>query len=72
LDLLTDAPPPERYDLIYTLMTLHHVADTNRLLRAFHDLLRPGGWLGIADLDRKMVRFMVPVSPAIPASTGRR
>ncbi len=53
LDLLTDPPPAERYDLIYTLMTLHHVADVDRLLRAFHDLLRPGGWLGIADLDRE-------------------
>lgn len=60
LDLLTDAPPPERYDLIYTLMTLHHVADTNRLLRAFHDLLRPGGWLGIADLDREDGSFHGP------------
>lgn len=53
LDPLTDPPPAERYDLIYTLMTLHHVADVDRLLRAFHDLLRPGGWLGIADLDRE-------------------
>ena len=51
LDLLTDPPPAERYDSIYTLMTLHHVADTGRLLRAWHDLLRPGGWLAIADLD---------------------
>jgi len=53
LDLMTDSPPAERYDLIYTLMTLHHVADADRLLRIFHDLLRPGGWLGIADLDEE-------------------
>ncbi|MDZ7622522.1 MAG: class I SAM-dependent methyltransferase [Candidatus Competibacteraceae bacterium] len=53
LDLTTDPPPAERYDLIYTLMTLHHVPDTTRLLRDFHTLLRPGGWLGIADLDRE-------------------
>ena len=53
LDLTIDPPPTERYDLIYTLMTLHHVPDTVRLLRDFHTLLRPGGWLGIADLDQE-------------------
>lgn len=51
LDLSTDALPSARYDLIYTLLTLHHVADIEQLLRAFHDLLRPGGCLAIADLD---------------------
>jgi 2-polyprenyl-3-methyl-5-hydroxy-6-metoxy-1,4-benzoquinol methylase len=60
LDLLTDLLPAERYDLVYTLMTLHHVADVDRLLRAFHDLLRPGGWLGIADLDREDGSFHGP------------
>ena len=54
LDLMTDPPPAERYDLIYTLMTLHHVTDTHRLLKVFHGLLRPGGWLGIADLDQEL------------------
>jgi ubiquinone/menaquinone biosynthesis C-methylase UbiE len=53
LDPTTDPPPAERYDLIYTLMTLHHVPDTTRLLRDFYTLLRPGGWLGIADLDQE-------------------
>jgi len=60
LDLLTDPPPAERYDLIYTLMTLHHVADVGRLLRIFHDLLRPGGWLAIADLDQEDGSFHGP------------
>lgn len=60
LDLLTDPLPAERYDLIYTLMTLHHVADVDRLLRAFHDLLRPGGWLAIADLDQEDGSFHGP------------
>ena len=60
LDLLTDPLPAERYDLIYTLMTLHHVADVDRLLRAFHDLLQPGGWLVIADLDREDGSFHGP------------
>lgn len=53
LALTTDPLSAERYDLIYTLMTLHHVSDTIRLLRDFYTLLRPGGWLGIADLDQE-------------------
>ena len=60
LDLLTDPLPADRYDLIYTLMTLHHVADVGRLLRAFHDLLRPGGWLAVADLDQEDGSFHGP------------
>ncbi|MCM8594034.1 class I SAM-dependent methyltransferase [Accumulibacter sp.] len=51
VDLLTAPLPAERYELIYSLMTLHHVADVGRLLRIFHELLRPGGWLAISDLD---------------------
>ena len=53
LDLAIDPLPAERYDLIYTLMTLHHVSDVDRILRDFHALLRPDGVLCIADLDRE-------------------
>jgi 2-polyprenyl-3-methyl-5-hydroxy-6-metoxy-1,4-benzoquinol methylase len=53
LDLMADPPPAEHYHLIYTLMTLHHVADVDRLLQIFYDLLHPAGWLGIADLDQE-------------------
>lgn len=53
LDLTCDPLPVERYDLIYTLMTLHHVAEIEQLLRDFQGLLQPGGWLGVADLDRE-------------------
>ena len=51
LDLLVDPPPAQRFDLIVTSMTLHHVPDTAPILRIFHDLLKPGGTLCIADLD---------------------
>ena len=51
---LTAAPmPDERYDLIYSSMTLHHIPDTDAILKVFHDLLTPGGWLCIADLDQE-------------------
>ena len=51
LDLVTDALPDDRYDLIYTLMTLHHIGDTDGLLRSLHTLLASPGYLCVADLD---------------------
>jgi 2-polyprenyl-3-methyl-5-hydroxy-6-metoxy-1,4-benzoquinol methylase len=51
---LTAAPPPElRFDVVCALMTLHHIPDTDRVLRAFHGLLPGGGFLCVADLDRE-------------------
>lgn len=38
------------YDLIYTLMVLHHVENVETVIKKFHDLLKPGGHLAIADL----------------------
>jgi ubiquinone/menaquinone biosynthesis C-methylase UbiE len=60
LDLLHDPLPAERFDLVYTLMTLHHVSDTDAILRAFHDLLADGGLLAIADLDLEDGSFHGP------------
>jgi 2-polyprenyl-3-methyl-5-hydroxy-6-metoxy-1,4-benzoquinol methylase len=53
LDLLVDPAPAQHFDLIVTSMTLHHVPDTDHILRVFHDLLNPGGYLCIADLDQE-------------------
>lgn len=53
LDLLADPPPAGRFDLIYTAMTLHHVPDTDRILDIFRDLMKPGGYLCVADLDQE-------------------
>ncbi len=53
LDLSTDPLPAERFDLTYSLMTLHHIPDTRDILSKFHALLAPGGWLCIADLDKE-------------------
>jgi 2-polyprenyl-3-methyl-5-hydroxy-6-metoxy-1,4-benzoquinol methylase len=60
LDLLSDPAPPERFDLIVTAMTLHHVPDTDAILRIFHDLLQPGGYLCVADLDQEDGSFHGP------------
>ena len=34
LDLTTAPPPQSRFDLVCTLMTLHHIKDTDAILRA--------------------------------------
>jgi len=53
LDLVSDPTPAERYDLTYSLMTLHHIQDVRKILSKFHDLLVPGGFLLVADLDQE-------------------
>ena len=60
LDLSTEPLPPERFDIVYTAMTLHHIPDTEQVLRQLHDLLRPGGYLCIADLDAEDGSFHGP------------
>jgi ubiquinone/menaquinone biosynthesis C-methylase UbiE len=51
LDLLADPLPADRYDLVFSAMTLHHIPDTVGILQRFRAILRPGGLLCIADLD---------------------
>lgn len=53
LDLSTDPLPAERFDLTYSLMTLHHIEDAKGILKKFHTLLEPSGILCIADLDKE-------------------
>ena len=51
LDLTGDPLPQERYNIIYSLMTFHHIPDTNKILRDLYMLLASPGYLCIADLD---------------------
>jgi ubiquinone/menaquinone biosynthesis C-methylase UbiE len=53
LDLAADPLPPERFALVTTMMTLHHVRDTDKLLLDFFNLLECPGFLCVADLDRE-------------------
>lgn len=53
LDLAVDPLPAERYHLTYSLLTLHHIADTKNILTQFHALLEPNGYLLVADLDQE-------------------
>lgn len=60
LDLLRAPVPPDRYDVIFSMLTLHHVPDVPRVLTAFHSLLNPGGWMCHADLDAEDGSFHGP------------
>jgi SAM-dependent methyltransferase len=60
LDLLTAPLPADRYDLVCTLLTLHHIPDTGIVLGKFRALLAPGGRVCISDLDREDGSFHGP------------
>ena len=51
LDLTNDPLPEDRFDITYSLMTFHHIPDTDAILRDLYALLTDSGYLCIADLD---------------------
>lgn len=51
LDLETEAPLSDRFDVIVSTMTMHHVEDAARLVDSLAAMLKSGGRLAIADLD---------------------
>ncbi|HZK04442.1 MAG TPA: class I SAM-dependent methyltransferase [Actinomycetaceae bacterium] len=52
---ITAAEVPEsltaEFDLVASMLALHHVRDVPTLLGRFTGLLRPGGWVALTDLD---------------------
>jgi ubiquinone/menaquinone biosynthesis C-methylase UbiE len=60
LDLECDSLPADRYQMVVTSMALHHIADTDCVLRAFRELLVAGGMVCIADLDTEPGLFHPP------------
>jgi ubiquinone/menaquinone biosynthesis C-methylase UbiE len=53
LDLSTGPVPDERFDLIVTVMTLHHIPDLTPVLDGFARLLDNGGHLCVVDLVKE-------------------
>ena len=60
LDLEHDPVPAWRYHLVVSSMALHHIAGTEKVLGAFHQMLHPQGLLCIADLDTEPGVFHTP------------
>ena len=53
LDLTTHDVPDERFDLIVTVLTLHHIPDVATALDGFATLLSDGGHLCVIDLEEE-------------------
>jgi 2-polyprenyl-3-methyl-5-hydroxy-6-metoxy-1,4-benzoquinol methylase len=64
-DLLTDAAPGGPFDVAVSLLVLHHLPDTRAALSAVRDLVRPGGWIALADLDAEDGSFHGPEAEGI-------
>lgn len=60
LDLGNQPLPSTRFDVIYSLMTMHHILDISRFLANFYYLLKPGGFLCVADLEKEDGSFHGP------------
>jgi tRNA (cmo5U34)-methyltransferase len=43
--------PEQGFDLVVSSMTLHHLRDVPLVFKRLAALLKPGGWLAVADLD---------------------
>jgi len=48
---ILELPLDTRFDLIVSAMAIHHVEDTNALVRSFAEHLKPGARVALADLD---------------------
>jgi SAM-dependent methyltransferase len=53
VDLARESAPADRFDLVVSVMTLHHIHDLDPVLRGFATLLQEGGDLCVVDLDEE-------------------
>ena len=53
LDLASQPPPDEEFDLVVTVKALHHIPDVAPVLEAFAALLVDGGRLCVVDLEQE-------------------
>jgi 2-polyprenyl-3-methyl-5-hydroxy-6-metoxy-1,4-benzoquinol methylase len=60
LDLSRQSPPPERFDLIVTAMTMHHVEDLEQVWSRLGAMLAPTGSVAVADLCAEDGSFHAP------------
>jgi 2-polyprenyl-3-methyl-5-hydroxy-6-metoxy-1,4-benzoquinol methylase len=50
-DVPAEPPVGSPFDVAVSLLALHHVVDTDAVLRSIHGLLEPGGQMALIDLD---------------------
>lgn len=59
IDLMNESYKKENFDLIYTSLTLHHIPDTEKIIKIFYNLLNENGMLCIIDLDKEDGSFHI-------------
>ncbi len=59
IDLTQESYTQEKFDLIFTSMTLHHILDIENIIKIFYDLLNENGILCIIDLDKEDGSFHI-------------
>jgi len=50
---IIDKPLTEKFDLIMSAMALHHIKDTNEIIRVISAHLKPDAMIALADLDKE-------------------
>ena len=60
-----EPPPGAPFDLAVSLLALHHVEDTQAMLRSIAAALAPGAWIALIDLDQEDGSFHDPDQPGI-------
>jgi 2-polyprenyl-3-methyl-5-hydroxy-6-metoxy-1,4-benzoquinol methylase len=48
---ITTQPLGRKFDVIVSAMAMHHIHDTDRMVRSLAEHLKPGGQIALADLD---------------------
>ena len=48
---ILEQPLDEKFDLIMSAMAMHHVEDTEKMIKIFSEHLKPGAMVALADLD---------------------
>ena len=59
IDLINETYTGEKFDIIYTSMALHHIIDTEKIVKIFYNLLNENGILCVVELDKEDGSFHI-------------
>lgn len=59
IDLTKEKYTEEKFDIIYTSMALHHIADIEKIIEVFYKLLNKNGILCVVELDKEDGSFHI-------------
>lgn len=59
INLINETYIGEKFDIIYTSMALHHIIDTEKIVKIFYNLLNENGILCVVELDKEDGSFHI-------------